>query len=145
VHLLSWAEAPKTWKNEEIEKKFSLLVALRPHVLKALEEKRRSGEIGSSLEAKIIFQTNSDRDFQYLEENKSLLPSAFIVSQVEISRNKEVNQGLSDVFLKTRIIIEKSDGQKCSRCWNYKSDVGKDLQHQTLCGRCTDIVKEFDQ
>ena len=143
VHLLTWLDCPQEWANKAVIEQFSLLVDLRPHVLKALEDKRRTREIGSSLEAKIIFQTASPRDLKYLSENKGMLPAAFIVSQVEVQEVNEVSQGLSDEFTKTAIVIEKADGLKCSRCWNYKKDVGQDMEHQSLCARCTVIVKEF--
>jgi hypothetical protein len=26
---------------------------------------------------------------------------------------------------------------KCERCWHYRDDVGLDIAHPTLCGRCT--------
>ena len=72
-----------------------------------------------------------------------MLPATFIVSQVEIKEVSEVSQGLSDGFSKTAIVIEKADGKKCSRCWNYKTDVGQDTEHQSLCTRCTAIVKDL--
>ena len=143
VHLLSWLDFPGEWDNKSVREQFALLVELRPYVLKALEDKRRTGEIGSSLEAKIVFQTASPRDLEYLNHNSDMLPGAFIVSQVEVQKIKEVSQGLSDEFAKTAISIEKADGKKCSRCWNYKTDVGQDTEHQSLCARCTAIVKEF--
>ncbi len=143
VHILPWIDCPEVWDNKEIREQFALLVALRPHVLKALEDKRRTGEIGNSLEAKIIFETASQRDSTYLIENADILPSAFIVSQVEVQKVDNVSQGLNDEFSKTAITIKKADGQKCSRCWNYKKDVGQEAEHQTLCQRCIAIVKEL--
>ncbi|MBN1869987.1 MAG: isoleucine--tRNA ligase [Candidatus Omnitrophica bacterium] len=143
VHLLPWLDCPQEWGKDTIREKFDLLVSLRPHVLKALEEKRRTGEIGSSLEAKVIFNTASPRDLQYLKQNADGLPAAFIVSQVEIHQVDQVGRGLNEEFAKTEIMIEKADGRKCGRCWNYKTDVGQDQEHQTLCQRCTAIVKEL--
>ena len=29
-----------------------------------------------------------------------------------------------------------SSHAKCERCWHYRSDVGADKEHATLCGRC---------
>jgi isoleucyl-tRNA synthetase len=142
AHLLSWLDCPQEWGDEAIKEELAPLVALRPHVLKALEEKRRIGEIGSSLEAKVVFKTASPRDLQYLEQNAQRLPAALIVSQIEILKADTINQGLSEEFAKTEIVIEKADGVKCSRCWNYKTDLGRDTEHQTLCERCTAIVKE---
>ncbi|VAW49626.1 Isoleucyl-tRNA synthetase [hydrothermal vent metagenome] len=144
VHLLPWLDIPKTWQNDAIEEKFKLLVKLRPFVLKALEAKRSEGIIGSALEAKIIFETASDRDFEYFATNKVSLAADFIVSQVEFKRIDQVEQGLSEDFAQTSIAIEKADGQKCGRCWNFKEDVGQDKEHETLCACCVATVKEFD-
>lgn len=143
VHLLSWADCPEAWGNEAVKEQFALLAALRPHVLKALEDRRQTGEIGSSLEAKIVFQTASPRDWEYLNRHKEVLPSVFIVSQAEVRKVKEVSRGLGGEFAGTGIMIEKAQGRKCGRCWNYKTDVGEDTEHKTLCGRCAAIVKEF--
>lgn len=143
VHALTWLDVPAQWNDENINKDFELLVALRPHVLKALEEKRARGEIGSSLEASVKFETTSQRDYDYLNGFLSLLPETFIVSQVAVEKIKEVAEGLDEQFAQTKIIIEKAKGTKCSRCWNYKEDVGQNQEHQTLCGRCAAIVKEI--
>jgi isoleucyl-tRNA synthetase len=142
VHLLPWLEIPQEWKNKQIEQKFSLMLILRGHVLKALEDQRRLGSIGSSLEAKLIFKTSSDRDYEYLKSYKDLEKS-FIVSQVDIRKESDVREGLGEDFPKTNIVVSKADGVKCSRCWIYKTDVGVNAHHETLCSRCSTIVKEF--
>ena len=33
--------------------------------------------------------------------------------------------------------VSASVEQKCERCWHYRSDVGLDPAHPTICGRCT--------
>ena len=144
VHLLWWLDPPAEWKNKKIEEDFQTLVLLRPYVLKALEEKRREGIIGGSLEAKVRFETASERDYLYLKDREPLLPAAFIVSQVTIERVRDITQGVSTEFSQTRVIIEQADGQKCDRCWNYKVDVGLNPEHANLCARCSEIVKEFE-
>ena len=68
------------------------LVPSGDYVLKALEEKRRLGEIGSSLEAKVIFESESARDLEYLSGLKAILPSIFIVSQIEIHQKDGIVQ-----------------------------------------------------
>ncbi len=142
VHLLDWLDVPDDWHNVKTEEKFKILIELRPFVLKSLEDKRREGLIGSSLEAKVIFKSSSKRDLDYLKANLGLLPSAFIVSQVEVLE-ESVSSGLSDNFSQTQVLIEKAQGQKCPRCWNIKSDIGHDRDHQTLCTRCAANVKEI--
>jgi len=40
--------------------------------------------------------------------------------------------------------IEKAEGEKCSRCWMFSLDVGKDSKFETLCGRCIGVIKGGD-
>lgn len=143
VHLLEWLKVPQEWDNTQLQDSWLWLMDFRPYVLKALEEMRKSEEIGSSLEAKVIIQTESERDWQHLQKFKDILNAVFIVSQSEIQRSDIVSEGISDNFLKTKISVKKADGYKCQRCWNYKVEVGEDPEHPTLCFRCTTIVKEL--
>ena len=146
VHLLEWLKPRDEWINPVIDEKFQPIIELRPDVLKKLEDKRRAGEIGGSLEAKVILESASEEGFDYLLALKNDLPSIFIVSQVEIRKVVQVKEEVPGTLSRqfhmkiTGIIIEKADGQKCGRCWNYKVSVGKNQEHPELCDRCGDIV-----
>ena len=63
-----------------------MLLDMRDFVLKALDEQRKSGKIGSGLQAKVVISTASDRDHQYFSSFKDILASIFIVSQVELKQ-----------------------------------------------------------
>ncbi len=143
VHLLSWLEVPEIWNNPAINEKYKFLVALRPQISKSLENKRSEGLIGSSLEAKIIINTSSEDDFNYLKEKQDFLATVFIVSSVEVNYVQDIVKGLNEEFSKIEVRIEKADGQKCMRCWNFKIEVGKNTEHSMLCARCAEIVKEL--
>lgn len=143
VHLLDWPVVEDEWRSREIEEAMASLMALRPFVLKALEEKRRTGDIGSSLEARVVFETASERDEGYLKGYSDILHTVLIVSQVEIKKVENVDQPINEQYSKTRVIVEKAHGQKCSRCWNYKTDVGAVAEHPALCGSCAKVVKEM--
>ncbi len=145
VHLLSWGDIPDDWDNKNLEKKFQFLETLRPNVLKALEDKRRDNEIGSSLEAKVIFRTASSGDAEHLKTLEPILPQVFIVSQVEIQTVSEVGQGVNEAFPQTEIIIRKADGDKCVRCWNYSPNVGQNQEHPQLCERCLPVVESLQR
>jgi len=141
VHLLEWLSIPAEWKNEKVHELFGPFLELRPFVLKALEDKRRVGEIGSPLEAKVVFQTASQRDGEYLNKLKDMLPALLVVSQVDISMQATMTQGLGEMFPQTNVEIRKADGQKCPRCWNF-ADIGSDQEYKDLCPRCVTAVKE---
>ena len=34
------------------------------------------------------------------------------------------------------ITVTPSTQRKCDRCWHWRADVGQDMAHPTLCGRC---------
>ncbi len=141
IHLVDWLKVPAAWQNFQIQERFKLLVELRPCVMKALEEERANGLIGSSLEAKVVFETASQRDKEYLDKHLLDLPAVFIVSQVEVREVDSVENGVAPQFPQTRIMIVKADGQKCVRCWNYR-ELGVSVKHPQLCSRCVEAVQK---
>ena len=140
VHLLDWLEVPAEWADAAIKEQFSLLLDLRPFVLKSLEDKRKEAMIGSSLEAEVILESASKRDCEYFHRWENSLPAFFIVSSVSVKEVREVNDGLGDMFPKTRILVRKASGEKCCRCWNYSSSLGHHAEHPLLCARCVKAV-----
>jgi isoleucyl-tRNA synthetase len=45
----------------------------------------------------------------------------------------------ANVYLRAgelEIRVTPSVHTKCERCWHYRSDVGSDASHPTICGRC---------
>ncbi len=143
VHLLKWVKLPEQWHNPDVEKRFKQLLLWRPFVMKALEDERREGLIGSPLEAKVVFETASERDFKYLTELKEILSEFFVVSQVEVQQSSSILKPIGADYPKTSITIKKADGQKCSRSWKYSADVGEDPDYPTLSLRSARIVKEI--
>ncbi len=142
VHLLSWPQGSDSWNSSQEEQELKVALDLRLEILKALEIKRQEGLIGSSLEARLVISTASENCFQELNRHKDILRYFYIVSQVEFKKAGSVTQGISPDFPTTSVAIEKADGQKCSRCWNYSVQVGKDKNHPTLCERCVPVVNE---
>lgn len=144
VHLLPWLDVNKAWFNGELKKDFLFLVDLRPFVMRELENKRTEGLIGSSLQAKVIIKTSSERDLQWLQAHEDDLAMYFIVSQVEFEKVEEISQPLSSsLFSQMEIRVLKADGEKCDRCWNYRS-LGADADHPMLCERCAQVVKQIE-
>ena len=141
VHCLSWPVVDKHWVNAQIEEKFERLFNMRVFVMKALESQRKSGKIGSGLQAKVVILTASNRDHQYFSSFKEILASIFIVSQVELKQVTSVTAALSDYFSQTEVKIYPADGVKCARCWNWRTDAGRSASHPALCARCTEIVE----
>jgi isoleucyl-tRNA synthetase len=49
----------------------------------------------------------------------------------------------SEFFGELEVSVSKADGQKCARCWHWETDIGRNAEHPTLCGRCVEAVKQF--
>jgi isoleucyl-tRNA synthetase len=139
VHLV---ELPlvRSEKDNELSARWESLFALRERVLAKLEEARISKIIGSSLEAAVVIRPRlGDEDtFNYF---RNQLRYVFIVSSVRLAQDGELEGG-SPVL--TQIGIERADGQKCERCWNYSTRVGESLRYPTVCERCVEALEEIE-
>ncbi len=132
VHL---AEFPKVSgaDNSQFLNDWERIFSIRDDVLKALEEARERKEIGSSLEAKVILRADSEMT-RFLMPYYEDLRYIFIVSQVEV--HEEGYFGVT---------IEKADGAKCERCWNYSTRVGEFENYPTVCERCAAALAEIEK
>ncbi|HEY0544220.1 MAG TPA: isoleucine--tRNA ligase [Pyrinomonadaceae bacterium] len=134
VHLAEFPKA-KGERETELLARWDELFKIRDVVLRALEEARNAKLIGSSLEARVKLSA-SGKAYELLERYKEELRFIFIVSQVEVARAGEgesVNVG-----------IERAEGEKCERCWNYSTRVGESSRYPTACERCVEALTEIE-
>lgn len=115
-----------------LEEKWNQIRRIREEVQKALENTRQQGVIGSSLEAKVTLKTNDANMQQFLADNAALWPEIFIVSAVEVAAG---NAALE-------VAVAHAEGQKCARCWQWKTEVGQPGRaHSDLCDRCATVLE----
>jgi isoleucyl-tRNA synthetase len=145
VHMTLFSEdaelrtqiAPKQIANWE------LLAKVRGEVLKALETARAEKKINSGLEAKVLLNAELELKAK-LKQYLPQLPGLFIVSQVDFL-NAGTGDYRSDAIPGLEVTIQKADGQKCDRCWNYSTRVGENPRYPTICERCTEALAEIEQ
>ena len=124
--------------SDAFNAKWDLIYSVRSDVLKALEPKRASKEIGKSTDAKIILTCTGEL-YDRLKAVEAELPAAFIVSQVEIVNGSEGEMaGETEGLFVTAVL---AGGEKFERCWLHDSTVGSDPEHPTLCARCAAAVR----
>ncbi len=143
VHASLWPEISEGNIDKDLEARWDKILALRPFVMKAIEEKRTAGLIGDSMEAAVTLYIKDSNKYNFLRNYASELASAFIVSDFKLESVKEYpmdKQGLLEVE-DVAIYADKAGGQKCERCWNYSLSVGKDTSHPKLCSRCVEVLK----
>ena len=121
---------------------WELLAKVRAEVLKALEVARNEKKINAGLEAKVLL--NADPELKAkLKHYLSLLPGLFIVSQVEFF-SAGAGDYRSELVPSLEVTIQKADGKKCERCWNYSTRVGENTRYPTICERCTAALAEIE-
>ncbi len=102
-------------------------------ILSKLEEKRVSGEIAASLDAKVLLRVKKETDFQLFKKYEQKLRFYFILSQFSM----EFAPNQTEPF---EAEVGRADGAKCVRCWNYSTQVGHFKEHLELCERCVEVV-----
>jgi isoleucyl-tRNA synthetase len=132
-------EPPEFVEPKGLRSDFDALLAVRAEVLKALEVARKEKLIGSGLEAVVTIHA-PENTFKLLERYQSGLRFLFIVSAAQVKRAGEGN-GAAPL----RVEVSKAPGQKCARCWNYSTEVGKSERYPTVCERCLATLEEMEQ
>jgi isoleucyl-tRNA synthetase len=126
--------------DEELDQRWTVLLAVRGEVTKALEQARRSQLIGNPLDARVILHL-PDSLKPAIQPYVEFLPTLFIVSQVEIHSETGPLEGAASSEIPGLIIrIEKALGEKCERCWNFRTEVGSFPEHPTICSRCHQAI-----
>ena len=122
-HLL-----PEAGDWSVLQARWNRLRAIRAIALRDIEERRAAGELGSSLQADLVFHVSGE-DATLLSSLKNDLRFVMITSSAELQLGTPPEQGV-------RCVVSASTHQKCARCWHYRADVGSNPEHATICGRC---------
>ena len=118
--------------EEEISTLFEKFFHVKDDVFKALEEARDAKIIGKGLEASVMIHATG-KTKEALETLKPYLKQLFIVSKVELVEEELPKYDVCEVK------IEKFDGVKCERCWNYYDE--KEM-HEDICDRCYHVLND---
>ncbi len=112
---------------------------MRSDVSKALELARAEKRIGHSLDARVLLAAPAGPWRELLEGYRDQLATLCIVSQAELV--DELADGVAGEEVKGLVVkVEKAQGEKCERCWNYVETVGESDEHPTVCHRCREAL-----
>jgi isoleucyl-tRNA synthetase len=133
VHLASMPKVDDSIDYKASEGKWKNIMSLRDDVLRELEQLRKNQEIASNQEATVTVATNDEKLVSLLEgfglENFATL---CIISEFKLEK----------CDCETQVKVNKSNHNKCDRCWNFWPSVGTDSEHPKLCQRCADVIKK---
>lgn len=143
VQLCDWPKVNGDYLDEELEKKWDRIMAVRDQVVAALEVARSEKLIRDSLEAKVDLYVGQEL-YDFLKPMEDELATLFIVSQNYLHGPEA---GIPQDAVKERddlaVRISAAEGDKCERCWMYSDYVGSSEEHPTLCKRCEEIVSNL--
>ena len=122
IHEYTLPEIPKKFENPVLDEKWKQLLKIKQEANIAIEEKRASKEIGSSLEAELNITTDNE-NFELLEGLD--LAEYFITSKAEKFKSKDKEE--------LTIKVTKTKGTKCPRCWKIL---------ESKCVRCEKAITE---
>ena len=121
---------------------WELLSRVRGEVLKALETARNEKKINSGLEAKVLLNAELELKAK-LKHYLSVLAGLFIVSQVDFL-TAGAGDFKSEAIPGLEVTVQKADGKKCERCWNYSIHVGENPRYPSICERCNEALAEIE-
>ncbi|TXI76228.1 MAG: isoleucine--tRNA ligase, partial [Dokdonella sp.] len=124
IMLQTWQPLPVPDNEGELLEKWRRIRNTRAEVMRALEDLRIEGRIGSSLQAAVEVHCTADK-FQTLKSLGDDLRFVFICSHAVA-----VDDGTD------RLVCAPLAHAKCERCWHVRADVGRNTDHPALCARC---------
>lgn len=128
VHLAEFMEVRGGWLTEDEKSDWAKLAEYRDQVLKLMEEARQRKEIGSSLEAMVVFEyTNAEE--AVVRHYESFLPDLFIASQVQLKQGESLH-----------FTVAQAMGRKCRRCWRILEEVETRNGEEQVCERCSEAL-----
>jgi isoleucyl-tRNA synthetase len=130
VHLALMPQVDDSIDVKDAEPQWQKLMELRDEVLRVLEGLRREKKIASNQQACVTICCNEEDASLLNEFGLEQFAALCIVSEVKLQKNSG----------ETTVAAQKSESEKCQRCWNYWPSVGSDSEHPDLCKRCIEVV-----
>lgn len=142
VHLDLFQILSELPADESLDAAFERLLRLKDLVNRQLEELRKAGDIGKSLEAEVVIAGDHDVLSQDLERLVIDLEDLLIVSKVSWVDEGDIGEDLAD-YDGLKVICRPYDAPTCDRCWKRSAELVEDSQMPGLCPRCHDVVSRL--
>ncbi len=138
VFLSQWAGLPAPpAPPESID--WQAFIDLRTDVAGQIEVLRGAGAVGSSLDTEVAVFCTAEHlaRLTVLGEELRFLLIASAATVQEVTHAPEDAHAASHVAKSgVWIRVHPAAANKCVRCWHKRADVGADVRHPQLCGRC---------
>jgi isoleucyl-tRNA synthetase len=142
VHMRTYSTVPSEWRNENLERQWEKILAVRAVVSAALEPHRAAKAIGSSLEAHPCIHVNAD----YAQALQNVdMAEICITSQADVLKEPSPENAFRDPKTEgVAVVFAKADGNKCARSWKILPEVGADKDYPDLTLRDAAAVRWYE-
>ena len=134
VHLEDFLTAKESFCNHNLKNKWNIIKQVRRVITGALEKKRADKIIGSSLEAHIdiYLEDNVLQKIKEIDFEEIAITSSFNLYSI----SKDVKGFALEDVKNVIVVVNKSKGSKCQRCWKYSET----LVNDEICNRCHETI-----
>ncbi|MFY3326645.1 isoleucine--tRNA ligase [Vibrio fluvialis] len=128
-------------EGEELNNEFwTDIQKVRGAVNKLLENARNEKTIGGSLQAEVTLFA-SDELAAKINKLEDELRFVLLTSKANVKPLAEKSDAAQATDIDGLFVqVNKTEAEKCDRCWHYTPDVGTIKGHETICGRCVSNV-----
>ncbi len=121
------------------------LLAVRTEVLRALEAARNAKTISGALEAKVVLSAAQDLGSVAGTIQKLASRPSSSFRRWNSPRTASADAQKSESLPGLSVAVQRADGAKCERCWNYSTHVGENADYPTVCERCVKALTEIEE
>ncbi|AFR98680.2 isoleucine-tRNA ligase [Cryptococcus neoformans C23] len=144
VFLETW-KPDQSWVDDYLKAEMETLLAIKPEVMKLVEEARSAKHIKTSSQAELFLQAQAGTPLdELLKRNSDMLSSLLGVSRVVLEKcsndqakplswscNADTEIGSSRLSL----ALLPASHHQCPRCWLYTAEA-----EDRLCSRCSQVI-----
>jgi isoleucyl-tRNA synthetase len=144
VLLADFPQWTAQFKNDELAADWADLLKVRSVCNKALELAREQKKLGKTQEAQVVLTFDDDVMASRVRALGAELPALLMVSQANVgSLPSETDVWARACDHGVTATVLRADGEKCQRCWNFRSNLGSDARFPEVCLPCTTVLEEL--
>jgi len=132
IQLAKWASVDVPPEEAyDLHQAYAIVLQAREAVTRAIEEKRNAKEFGKSQETRVVLTAPADMLPTLRSRGERGLAEFFLVSGVELREGD------------LAVEVLPAQGEKCPRCWTWRTDIGSVSAAPEVCGRCGEVVEQL--
>ncbi len=142
VHLQTFPEVPRAWRDEALAEKWRKVRLVRRVVTGALEIERVQKRIGSSLEAAPVI-TIADGKLRAALDGVDMAEVCITSTATVVAGDAPPAAFRLEDVLGVAVEPKRADGKKCARSWKISPLVGTDREYPDVTPRDAQALREF--